>query len=313
VTGGAAPSWAHEDGVAEPLALTARDGYPLAALRYAATGARRGHLIVAGATGVPQRFYRAFAQHAAAHGYTTLTLDYRGVGQSRPATLRGFRMAYLDWAHLDLAAAVDHMADPAVPLFMVGHSFGGHAFGLLPNHDRVARFHTFGTGAGWHGWMPRAEQLRVLLLWRVFGPLVVRTSGYLAWRRFGLGEDLPLGVYRDWKRWCAYPRYFFDDPAMAHLADQFARVTTPMRAANALDDRWASPASRDAFMAAYRGTPWEAVDIDPVQRALGPIGHMGYFRRQAEPLWREVLAWFDAHDGARGTPNAPAAPSLATS
>jgi predicted alpha/beta hydrolase len=65
-------------------------------------------------------------------------------------------MAYLDWAHQDLTAAVDQMASDDVPLFMVGHSFGGHAFGLLPNHDRVARFYTFATGAGWHGWMPPA-------------------------------------------------------------------------------------------------------------------------------------------------------------
>ena len=65
---------------AERFTLAARDGYPLTAQRYAAVGAPRGHLIVAGATGVPQRFYRSFAQYAAAHGYTTLTLDYRGVG-----------------------------------------------------------------------------------------------------------------------------------------------------------------------------------------------------------------------------------------
>jgi hypothetical protein len=29
-----------------------------------------------------------------------------------------------------------------------------------------------------------------------------------------------------------------------------------------------------------------AVDIDPVQRGLGAIGDMGYFRLRAEPLWR---------------------------
>jgi predicted alpha/beta hydrolase len=148
------------------------------------------------------------------------------------------------------------MSDPAVPLFMVGHSFGGHAFGVLPNHARVARFYTFATGAGWHGWMPRGERARVLLLWHALGPLVVRTFGYLAWSRLGMGEDLPLGVYRDWKRWCRFPRYFFDDPAMGHVAAQFAQVTTPIVAATAIDDRWAPPASRDAFMAGYRGTPW---------------------------------------------------------
>lgn len=287
---------------AEPLTLTARDGYPLTALRYAATGAPRGHLLVAGATGVPQRFYRNFAQYAAARGYTTLTLDYRGIGLSRSAPLKGFRMAYLDWAHLDLAAAVDLMSDPAVPLFMVGHSFGGHAFGLLPNHERVARFYTFATGAGWHGWMPRRERARVQLLWNVLGPLVVRAYGYLAWSRFGMGEDLPLGVYRDWKRWCRFPRYFFDDPTMAPVVAQFAQVTTPIIAANALDDHWAPPASRDAFMAGYRNAAWQAVDIDPVPRGLGAIGHMGYFRPRAEPLWHEALAWFGEHEGRPSIP-----------
>lgn len=51
-------------------------------------------------------------------------------------------MEYLDWAHLDLAAAVDQHRHAERPLFMIGHSFGGHAFGLLPNHDQVAGFYT---------------------------------------------------------------------------------------------------------------------------------------------------------------------------
>jgi predicted alpha/beta hydrolase len=27
-------------------------------------------------------------------------------------------------------------------------------------------------------------------------------------------------------------------------------------------------------------------------RGLGPIGHMGYFRRAARPLWDDVVDWF---------------------
>lgn len=285
----------HQDPrAAQPLWLRAPDGYHLAALRYPANAPLVGRLIVAGATGVPQRFYRRFAEHAAAHGFETLTLDYRGIGLSRPATLKRFRMDYLDWARLDLAAAVDTMADPAIPLFMVGHSFGGHAFGLLPNHERVARFCTFATGAGWHGWMPPLEQLRVLMMWRVLGPLLTRWKGYLPWSLLGMGEDLPLNVYRQWRHWCRFPHYFFDDPAMVPLAvaERFAAVRTPIVAVNALDDHWAPPRSRDAFMAAYRGTAWHAVDLDPRRAGIGPIGHMGYFRDAARPLWDQALQWF---------------------
>jgi predicted alpha/beta hydrolase len=281
-----------------PMTLTARDGYALTALRYPASGAPRGHIVVAGATGVAQRFYKPFAEFASARGYATLTLDYRGIGLSRHGPLERLSMAYLDWACQDLVAAVDAVPQDGLPLFMVGHSFGGHAFGLLPNHARVARFYTFATGAGWHGWMPPAERLKVLAMWRLIGPLLVRWKGYLAWSKLGMGEDLPIGVYRDWKRWCRFPRYFFDDPSMAHLAERFADVTTPIVAANATDDRWAPPASRDAFMAGYRNAPWQAVDLDPNRSGLGPVGHMGYFRRSAEPLWADVLAWFGEHPAA---------------
>ena len=276
------------------LPLTADDGYPLMAQVHPAQGPERARIVIAGATAVPQRFYRPFAAFAAERGYSTLTLDYRGIGLSRPESLRGFEMNYLDWARLDLPAAIDALAAPGIPLFYVGHSYGGHAFGLLPNPERVSRVYTFGTGAGWVGWMPPLERVRVLALWYVIGPLLVRTHGYLAWKRLGLGEDLPLGVYRDWKRWCARPRYFFDVPELRdEVTRLFDRVRTPIVAANALDDLWALPASRDAFLAGYRHAPVRTVDIDPQTRGIGPIGHMGYFHRRAQPLWEEVLSWFD--------------------
>jgi predicted alpha/beta hydrolase len=275
--------------------LEAADGYPLHATCHAPTAEPAGRLIVAGATGVAQRFYGRFAAFAAAQGIETWTIDYRGIGQSRPATLRGFRMDYLDWARLDLAALVDHVAARGSgPLWMVGHSFGGHAFGLLPGHERVQRLATFGTGAGWHGWMPPLERLRVQFLWHVAGPALVRARGYLAWSLLGMGEDLPRDLYLQWRRWCRWPRYFFEDPALPGLEDRFAQVRTPIVAINALDDRWAPPASRDAFMSAYRGAVVERVDLDPRRLGLRTIGHIQYFRPQAVDLWRATLRWLQA-------------------
>jgi predicted alpha/beta hydrolase len=276
------------------LTIKAADGYALAATSYPAIGAARARLVVAGATGVPQGFYRRFAEYASARGYSVLTFDYRGVGESAPATLRGFEADFLDWARLDLNAVVDQVsADSDAPLYMVGHSYGGHALGLLPNHARVDGMYVFGTGAGWHGWMPRRERPRVLLMWRVFGPLITRWKGRLAWSMLGMGEDLPMGVYRQWRRWCSFPRYFFDDPTVPEIAEGFARVRTPIMAVNATDDLWAPPRSRDAFMSGYRHAPWHGIDIDPAERGLRPLGHMGYFRAHAEPLWAGALDWFE--------------------
>lgn len=271
--------------------LVAADGYVLGACRFPAQGPLRGRIVVAGATAVPQGFYQRFARFASGQGFDVLTFDYRGIGQSRPPSLRGFRMDLLDWARLDLAAAVDTMANASVPLYVVGHSYGGHAFGLLPNHRKVTGFHVFGTGAGWHGYMPLGERLRVLAMWRVVLPALTWWKGYCPWKMLGMGEDLPADAYRQWRHWCQFPRYFFDDPAMRGIEREYATVQTPIVAANALDDLWALPRSRDAFVEAYRNAPLQRQDIDPRQ-AGGAIGHMGYFRPIAEPYWRAMLEWF---------------------
>ena len=286
----------------EPITkqLHASDGYVLQAMQYTASGQRKGYLIVAGATGVPQRIYKRFAQFAAAQGLEVWTLDYRGVGLSKPASLRGFEMNYLDWARQDLAALLAHLvAKGDAPIWMVGHSYGGHAFGLLPGKEHVKRFATFATGAGWHGWMSPLESLRVLFMWRVLGPLIVRVKGYLAWSLLGMGEDLPRAVFMQWRHWCQWPRYFFDDPEQSHLAAEFATVSIPIRAINASDDAWAPPSSRDAFMAAYSQASVEAITIEPQSLGMSSIGHMGYFRPQAHALWQETLDWLTTPNDSR--------------
>ena len=280
----------------QAFTLSARDGYPLAAMHWSPSTTARAQLLVLGATGVPQGFYRAFAEHAAAQGCEVLTFDYRGIGGSRPATLRGFPATYDDWARLDTSAALDAAREPDKPLWVMGHSFGGHAMGLMQDGGRASAMYTFGSGAGWAGWMPPAERRRVWLLWNLIGPPVVGLLGYLPMKRLGLGgEDLPAGVYRQWRHWCSFPRYFFDDPsanANGRL-NGFDQARYPLAAANALDDLWALPASRDALFRGYTATTFEGIDIDPWEH--GPIGHMGYFRRGRERLWDAALDWLGRH------------------
>jgi predicted alpha/beta hydrolase len=276
----------------QALKLHAADGFTVSALRYPATGDERARLIVASATGVPQRFYRRLAEYASQRGLTVLTLDYRGIGLSKPASLKGFEANQMDWVS-DLAAAVQAMAEDGVPLYIVGHSFGGHAFGLLPNQHKVAGLYTFATGAGWHGWMTPIERIKAIIMWRTVGPLLAWWKGYLGWSVIGMGEDLPLRVYQQWRRWCQHPRYFFDDPQMVQVVERYRHVRTPIVAVNAIDDAWAPPRSRDAFMAGYSHAPWQGIDLDPKALGLRRIGHMGYFRPGAEPLWQAALDWFE--------------------
>lgn len=274
--------------------FTASDGYALIGTLYTPEHGIKANIVLSSATGVPQAFYRRFAEYTTQFGYQVLTFDYRGVAQSAPKRLKGFKMSYLDWGTLDLAAAIDFLAQDPIPLFMVGHSYGGQALGLAPNHAKVTAMYCFGTGAGWHGYMPFKEKMKVQVIWNIIFPPMVAVTGYLPWSKLNMGADLPIGVYQQWRKWCKNPTYFFADPEQHALIAQYAQVKTPIYAVSALDDDWALPNSRHAFMQHYRQAPMQFINISASDYGLKEIGHMGYFRKGAEKIWDEILQSF--HD-----------------
>lgn len=279
--------------LSQTVQFPALDGYQLKGTRYFATTPAKANIVVAGATGVPHEFYRRFAEYMTQFGYQIFTFDYRGVGKSSPKSLKGFDMSYLDWGKLDLAGAIEYLSKEPLPLFMVGHSYGGHALGLLPNHDKLLACYTFGTGAGWHGYMPLKERFKIQVVWNIVFPPIVAVTGYLPWSKFNMGSDLPLNVYKQWRKWCKNPKYFFADPEQQYLIEQYASVKTPIYAVSALDDDWALPASCRAFMQHYRQAQVSYVSLQPQDVAMKTIGHMGYFKKDAEQIWNKIRTTFD--------------------
>ncbi len=273
--------------------LRAADGYKLAASHFHAPSEQ--FIVMAGATAVPRGFYKRFAGFAQVRGINVITTDYRGIGESKYGSLKGFEMEYADWSRYDLAAAIDYAAQRG-KVWLVGHSLGGHAIGQLPRPNELQAAYLCGAGAGWHGWMPRPERYRAWLLWNVIGPVTTRIYGYHPMSKLGMGEDLPMGVYRDWKKWCARPHYFFDDPEARAITDKFAQVRIPLAAAVTTDDLWAQPASRDAFFKGYTGTSVDHIDLTAAELGVKQVGHMGYFRAQTgAALWPRMLNWLGQH------------------
>ena len=116
--------------------LFADDGTPLAARFFepAAGAERRAAVVIGGAMGVRQDYYRDFASWLAGQGFVVATFDYRGSGDSRPSsgTLRGFRADLFDWAR-DTDTVIDALAarSTGLPICLVGHSLGAQLPGLL--------------------------------------------------------------------------------------------------------------------------------------------------------------------------------------
>lgn len=287
------------------IRLAALDGFPLTATLYTpdkpalSSQGRPQFIVIGSATAVPRGFYKRFCEYAASQGLHAIVADYRGIGESMPPSgkLRGFVMDYADWSRYDLAAAVQY-AQERGEVYLVGHSLGGHALGQLPDPNRIKAAYFCGAGAGWAGWMPQPERSKVWIMWNIIGPIATGILGYQPMSKLGIGEDLPLGVYRDWKRWCSFPRYFFDDPApdAKAIAVKFSQVRVPIAANVSTDDLWAPPASRNAFFEGYTHTHVERIDITPQQMGVRQIGHMGYFRKETGAvLWPQIMAWLGKH------------------
>jgi predicted alpha/beta hydrolase len=274
------------------LTIAARDGYALAATRRSPSGAPRATVLIASATAVPRGFYGRFAAYLAEQGFDAITFDCRGVGGSRPKSLRGFPGRMRDWASLDVTPAVDFAAalHPGKPLVYVGHSFGGQALGLVPNNGKVSRALLVASQVGyWRYVVPATERYRVYILLRFIGPTIARLFGYLP-GAIGLGDGLPRDVFLEWASWCLKPNYLFDDPTLGELAN-YPRYSGAMRAIGLADDPWATPPAITRLLQGYTGTKPEHLTLEPKKIGLKKVGHFGYFRQDARAAWRDAAAW----------------------
>jgi predicted alpha/beta hydrolase len=281
-----------QDILIQDTTIAARDGYTLAATVFVPEGRPSGAVLINSATAVPRKIYRGFAGYLAQQGFAVVTYDYRGIGGSRPASLRGFDVRMRDWAALDVSGAIDHMRNvwPKLPLTAVGHSFGGQALGLVPNNSEVARAYFVAAQAGYWRLFHSPEKYRVYALMRLIGSPVARMLGYMP-GRFGIGEDLPRNVFLEWTDWVMKPRYFFDDVTLQAL-ENFPNYRGALRALCLTDDPWATPAAVDLLCAGFVNAQLERRDVSPAEAGVDTIGHFGFFRpAHRDTLWRDAAEW----------------------
>lgn len=276
-----------------PLTMTADDGYQLGATLFEAASPKSQVLIHAG-TAIPQRFYLRFAAHLAQRGHQVLTYDYRGVGESKPPTLRGFAATMSEWGQLDAAAAQRTARRLAGnrPLVSIGHSFGGQLIGLSDATHDVELAVFIGAQLGWVGHWPLFEQLRLRALWGGAVPALTAAFGYLPGRA-GLGVDLPRGVAREWAEWATHPDYLSGHVAGA--STRFARFAAPALMYSFTDDDFAPEPAVRRFLQRLTASDVTHRRLAPTDVGVSQVGHFGFFRPALQDsLWRETLTVLDA-------------------
>ena len=270
--------------------IPAADGFELAATIY---GAGDDVVMINAATAVPRQFYDSFAQFLASVGHTVVTYDYRGIGESRPESLRGFEAAASDWGLRDMQGVLDWVSAEFEPknLFAVGHSAGGQQAGLLLGADRITAMATVSSQSGYWRLQGPGEVAKVFLSVHAVLPITTKMFGYFPWSKFTSGEDLPKAAALEWARWCRDPKYILGDDTLP--LDRYATFAAPVMAYSVDDDGWGTAKSVESMMSAYPNVEYE--HVVPADFGLSSLGHFGYFRPKSQPLWERTLQWLRRH------------------
>jgi len=277
--------------VMEEVRLRCADGFVLCGTIFPVLAPRCGTVIVNPATGVKARYYHRYARFLAEQGFDALSYDYRGIGASRPARLRGSGIIWDDWGTLDFDAAVTwaRERDPDGFLGVVGHSIGGFLIGLAPQAGRVDRILTVGAQYAW--WRDYAAHRRAALVlrWHVAMPVLTTICGMFPGGRLGWLEDLPKGVAHQWS--------FRGADLRPALAARLANVRAPILAVAATDDEFATDAALLRTLRYYRHADRLVHRIPPAALGRERLGHFSLFHdRHRDDFWPATCRWLKDHD-----------------
>lgn len=295
----------------------AADGFLLGGFswRHCQPDRERPVVIINPATSVRCRHYSRFAEYLFAHGFEVLLYDYRGIGESRPTSLKGLHASWSDWGALDFEAILQRAQRefPGQPIDVVGHSFGGCAAGLGASGAAIRRLVTVGAQfAYWRDYSPQ-QRWRMFGKWHLVMPLVTALCGYFPGKRLGWLEDTPAGVVRDW----ATPRARYEQrPSGRQLVRQhaglpFALVEADLLAISIEDDPYGTVPAIQRLLGYFTGSRCTHWRIAPEDIGEEDVGHFAFFRSHYQDrLWPIALHWLQHGTLAAGTPGHPVPPAV---
>ena len=265
--------------------FAALDGYTLAATLYCQRQFAAPSSVVLFSCGgaVPAVRYARFARHLAQTGVAVLVYDYRGIGASRPASLREFSASAEDWSEFDCGGAIAYLRQqyPRSQLIGMAHSIGALLTCGAPNIAEISRFVFFCPHTGYYGdYLPR-YRLPMALLWHGVMPLATHIFGFFPASMLGLGQDIPAGVALQWS---ARTSPELHPKATGHTAKRaiamiarYKQVQGEALAVGFADDAFATPAGSRRLQKRFLDYTLGPYPSRPVKWACRRLGILAFF------------------------------------
>ncbi|WP_020530797.1 alpha/beta hydrolase family protein [Flexithrix dorotheae] len=274
------------------IQVLAQDGFELGAKTFLPEDSKEVVFLISSATGVKQNYYEHFAQWLAEKGYQTFTFDYRGIGKSKPGSLKGFEAYMQDWGKLDLEGMIRHIKQefPNKKLLVIGHSVGGQLFGLTPACQMADGFVGVGSQMGYWKLWPVSHWPKLLFFWKCLIPVMNPIFGFFPAKKLGLFEDLPKGVAAQWQQWGTSPDYLFK--YLPEEKENYEKIRKPFLAVSFSDDEFAPKKAVDRLVGFYANADMKHIHLTPDSVGVKRLGHFAFFRKKYENrLWPMVLEW----------------------
>ncbi|WP_109299207.1 alpha/beta fold hydrolase [Aquimarina sp. AU474] len=278
--------------------IRTKDGYLLSANMYLASASipKNKVLIINSATAVSKTLYHHYATLMSKKGYNVITYDYRGIADSRPKRLRGFKTTFLEWGQHDFSAIIDYAKITFVDdkIIVLGHSIGGTIIGMTEKNKDISGIITIGAQTAYYKDWSKKHKTKIYIIWHMILPMITTVVGYFPGKRLRMLEDVPKGVIKQW-----HSRRHHENmkTQLETKGVQFfyhtctAKLLTLGIEDDPIGTEIAIKRIHDFFEQSDKKLEMIKLADVPTQK----IGHFGFFSRKfKDTLWVKTLDWFDS-------------------
>ena len=266
------------------------DHYSLSAHVFEPQDSRQKVLLINSATGVKQQIYFSFAQFFAEKGFTVITYDYRGIGQSKPENMKGFAASMRIWGTKDYKALTNYIRDnfQNYQKFCLGHSVGALILGMNADSVIFDEFVFVGSQDAFVGNLKFRTKIEAYLGFGIAQPLSTKLLGYFPANWFGLGESLPSGSAFDWRTLILNRKSV--NKLLEKTEDHGRSLTQKVLVLRAEDDIWLTEKGVKSLLEnTYPNLKptYRLVKVSESEKK--EIGHINFFRSYNRKLWDIIL------------------------
>jgi predicted alpha/beta hydrolase len=272
------------------LPVTTPDGHRTVLRLFAPEAPPRVGFLVLPAMGVAARYYDRLGTALSEAGVFAAVADLRGQGASNLRAGRSVNWGYHEAVVHDLPAliAATREAVGAAPLYVLGHSLGGHlaALHVALRPDAVAGLVLVASGTTWHRNWPAPHRF-VLLAQMQLGGLIAGTLGYFPGKRLGFADRQARREMADWAALGRHGRFAPRGPRVDYEA-ALARVRLPVWSYTFEGDTYTPRAAADHLVDKLSAAAVERVHLGPADVPAACLHHFQWARHPG-PVVAHIL------------------------